>query len=149
MTVIIWIAEPTWASCVDAARARCAEREPVTLLGVTDEGVAAAAHGAFTGLLGRGHGPGQDPGRRLAEEAAGAAAGLLERAAARLGRPARRVARTGRPEDEVMAELAGRGAEDLLICARDGDRSRPGPHTLAPPTRFVVDHAPCPVLLVW
>ncbi|MFD0502514.1 universal stress protein [Streptomyces chiangmaiensis] len=38
---------------------------------------------------------------------------------------------------------------DLLICARDGDRSRLGPHSLGPTTRFVVDHAPCPVLLVW
>ncbi|MGD0344824.1 MAG: universal stress protein, partial [Acidimicrobiales bacterium] len=24
-----------------------------------------------------------------------------------------------------------------------------GPHSLGPATRFIVDHAPCPVLLVW
>jgi len=31
----------------------------------------------------------------------------------------------------------------------DGDRSRLGPKSLGKTTRFVVDHAPCPVLLVW
>jgi hypothetical protein len=35
------------------------------------------------------------------------------------------------------------------VVARDGDRSRLGPASLGPATRFVVDHAPCPVLLVW
>jgi hypothetical protein len=33
--------------------------------------------------------------------------------------------------------------------ARDGDRSRLGPKSLGRATRFVVDHAACPVLLVW
>ena len=45
-----------------------------------------------------------------------------------------------------MVEAAA-GA-DLLILARDGER-RPGPKSLGPRTRFVVDHAPCRVLLVW
>ena len=31
----------------------------------------------------------------------------------------------------------------------DGDRTRLGPRSLSPVSRFVVDHAPCPVLLVW
>jgi hypothetical protein len=38
---------------------------------------------------------------------------------------------------------------DLLVAARDGDRSRLGPHSLGHDTRFVVDHAPCAALLVW
>ena len=38
---------------------------------------------------------------------------------------------------------------DLLVLARDGDHSRLGPHSLGPAARFVVDHAPCRVLLVW
>jgi hypothetical protein len=38
---------------------------------------------------------------------------------------------------------------DLLVAARDGDRSRLGPHSLGHDTRFVVDHAPCAILLVW
>jgi hypothetical protein len=38
---------------------------------------------------------------------------------------------------------------DLLVLARDGDHSRLGPRSLGPAARFVVDHAPCRVLLVW
>jgi Na+/H+ antiporter NhaD/arsenite permease-like protein len=53
----------------------------------------------------------------------------------------------------VAATLAGfvaaAAGADLLILARDGDRSRLGPKSLGPAGRFVVDHAPCPVLLVW
>jgi nucleotide-binding universal stress UspA family protein len=49
-------------------------------------------------------------------------------------------------EREVV-EAAGQA--DLLVLARDGDRERPGPKSLGPPPRFVVDHAPCGVLLVW
>ena len=71
---------------------------------------------------------------------------LLERAAQRLGRPARIEQRSGRVEREVVAAADGAA---VLICARDGDRSRLGPRSLGPATRFVVDHVPCPVLLVW
>ena len=43
--------------------------------------------------------------------------------------------------------------DNLLIGtyarAPHGDRSRLGPHSLGPASRFVVDHAPCPLLLVW
>jgi hypothetical protein len=35
------------------------------------------------------------------------------------------------------------------VVARDGDHSRLGPKSLGHATRFVVDHAPCAVLLVW
>jgi hypothetical protein len=38
---------------------------------------------------------------------------------------------------------------DVLVVARDGDHSRLGPRSLGHETRFVVDHAPCAVLLVW
>ena len=37
---------------------------------------------------------------------------------------------------------------DLLVVARDGE-ARIGPKSLGPHTHFVVDHAPCQVLLVW
>ena len=33
--------------------------------------------------------------------------------------------------------------------ARDGDRTRLRPKSLGPASQFVVDHAPCPALLVW
>jgi nucleotide-binding universal stress UspA family protein len=71
---------------------------------------------------------------------------LLAAAAARLGRPCSALERVGPVEREVVA--AADGAE-LLVVARDGDRTRLGPHSLGPASRFVVDHAPCPVLLVW
>ncbi|MGH4031645.1 universal stress protein [Actinomycetota bacterium Odt1-20B] len=145
MSVIIWITEGTWPACVDAARARAAADTDLVLLHLTDDLAAEAAHGAFAGLLGRGH-PDRDPGTRVEHLSATAADDLLARAEQRLGRPARHLVLHGRPEQQVV--LAAENA-DLLICARDGDAAHPGPRSLAPPTRFVVDHAPCPVLLVW
>ncbi|MEU8822512.1 universal stress protein [Streptomyces sp. NPDC048636] len=150
MIALIWITEGTWRSTVDAARAQLppggAAGEPeIRLLYVTDDQIAGAAHAAFAGLLGRGH-PERDPGDRMEELGRTAAAELLEAAAVRLGRPAVRLHRHGRVEQEVVHAADG---ADLLICARDGDRDRLGPHSLGHATRFVVDHAPCAVLLVW
>jgi nucleotide-binding universal stress UspA family protein len=75
-----------------------------------------------------------------------AAEGLLAEAGARLGRPARRETRRGRPEREVVAAAEGM---DILVLARDGDHAQLGPRSLGPAARFVVDHAPCRVLLIW
>lgn len=145
MKVLIWLVEGTWEGCVAAARALLPADAEVTLVYVADAEVPEAAGGAMAGLLGRGR-PGRDPGRRIAALSQTAAAQLLEAAAGRLGRPARRVLRAGRVEREVVEQAAG---ADLLVAARDGDRSRLGPRSLGPATRFVVDHAPCQVLLVW
>jgi nucleotide-binding universal stress UspA family protein len=145
MSVIIWVTEGTWRAAVDAARTLAPPGAEFTLLHVTGPEVAGAAHGAFAGLLGRGR-PGRDPGDRLEELSETAAGELLAAAAELLGGPVRTVRRRGRVEQEVV-----RAAEDadLLICARDGDRERLGPRSLGHATRFVVDHAPCPVLVVW
>ena len=43
--------------------------------------------------------------------------------------------------------IAAREGADLLVLARDGG-PHPGPKSLSPRTRFVVDHATCAVLLV-
>jgi nucleotide-binding universal stress UspA family protein len=145
MTVLVWIAEGTWPACVDAARTHARADADVVLLHVGDEGIPAVARGAFAGLLGRGH-PERDPGPSIERLADTSADDLLRAAAERLARPARLERRRGRVEREVVA--AAEGAE-LLVVARDGDRTRLGPHSLGPPARFVVDHAPCPVLLVW
>ncbi|MEU8589159.1 universal stress protein [Streptomyces sp. NPDC048664] len=145
MSVVVWITEGTWPACVEAALARARPDEEVVLLFVHDDTVAETAHGAFAGLLGRGH-PERDPGDRIEVLSESAARELLDAAARRLDRPARRVLRHGRREREVVEACVDAG---LLVCARDGDRSRLGPHSLGPATRFVVDHAPCPVLLVW
>ena len=145
MTVIIWITEGTWQATVDAARVHAPAAADLVLLHVTSGDVSEAAHGAFAGLLGRDR-PGRDPGAQLEALARAAAAALLDDAASRLGRPATRAERHGRVEREVVRAADG---ADLLICARDGDRAHLGPRSLGPATRFVVDHAPCPVLLVW
>ncbi len=143
--VIVWVAEGPWHGCVDAARTLAPPGASVVLLHVTSGDAPGAAHGAYAGLLGRGH-PERDPGPRLAALAATSAGDLLAAAAERFGRPGTTAGRRGRAEREVVAAAAG---ADLLIVARDGDRSRPGPKSLGPATRFVVDHTPCPVLLVW
>jgi nucleotide-binding universal stress UspA family protein len=145
MPVIIWVTEGTWRAAVDAALTLAPPGAEFTLLHVTGDDVAGAAHGAFAGLLGRGH-PERDPGDRLEELSATAADELLAAAAERLGRPAAVLRRHGRIEHEVVRAA---GDADLLICARDGDQDRLGPRSLGHVARFVVDHAPCPVLVVW
>jgi nucleotide-binding universal stress UspA family protein len=143
--VLIWITEGTWRAGVDAALRLVPPGAPITLLHVTPAELPEAAHGAYLGLFGRGQ-PGRDPGWRVAELAAVSAGELLDAAAQRLGRPCERMERHGATEREVVTAAAD---ADLLIMARDGDRSRLGPKSLGKAARFVVDHAPCPVLLVW
>lgn len=145
MTVVVWVVEGTWQSTVDAAREWLRADEECLLLHVTPMEVAASTHAAFAGLLGRSH-PELDPGAAVEALSREAEADLLRSAGQRLGRPAAWERRTGRVEREVVAAAEGAG---LLVVARDGDRSRLGPRSLGPATRFVVDHAPCPVLLVW
>lgn len=145
MRVLIWITEGTWEGCIDAARPIAPADSDITILHVTPADMSGAAHAAYAGMLGR-SGSDIDPGETLARAASDASAGLLAAAAERLGRPATPTARIGRIEREVVDAAAG---ADLLVVARDGDDARLGPKSLGPPTRFVVDHAPCPVLLVW
>jgi nucleotide-binding universal stress UspA family protein len=140
---LIWITEGTWPACVDAARDLAPAGEYLLLHVVSDD-IAEVTHGAFSGLLGRR--PARDPGSRVEHLLDDAGDQLLAAAAERLGRPATVLHGHGRVEREVVAAADGM---DLLILARDGDRSRLGPRSLGPVTRFVVDHAPCPVLLVW
>ncbi|MFF4488081.1 universal stress protein [Streptomyces sp. NPDC001544] len=145
MRVIVWLVEGTWPACVDAVGTHAPNASDVVLLHVSGPDVPGVAHGAFAGLLGRGR-PNRDPGTRLEGLGGRSAAELLQAAAERLGRPCTRLERAGRVEREVVAAAEG---ADLLVLARDGDRARLGPHSLGPAVRFAVDHAPCPVLLVW
>ncbi|MEV5986775.1 universal stress protein [Streptomyces sp. NPDC052051] len=145
MSVIAWIVEGTWPACVDAARVWAPEGAEIALLHVTGPEAPGVAHGAYAGLLGRAS-PERDPGTRLEHLADASAEHLLAAAAERLDRPCTRMKRTGRVEREVVDAAVD---ADLLILARDGDRGHLGPHSLGPASRFIVDHAPCPVLLVW
>lgn len=137
--------EGTWPACVDAVRTHAPPDSEVVLLHVSGPDVPGVAHGAFAGLLGRGR-PERDPGGLLERLGGTSAAGLLDAAADRLGRDCAVEERAGRVEREVVTAAEG---ADLLVLARDGDRTRLGPHSLGPAARFAVDHAPCPVLLVW
>jgi nucleotide-binding universal stress UspA family protein len=145
VNVITWIAEGTWPACVDATGRIAPADAEIVLLCIVPSDAPAAAHGAYVGLLGRGRRD-RDPGQRLAELGAVAAGELLQAAAERLQRPCSTLLRHGRVEREVVAAAEG---ADLLVVARDGDDTRLGPRSLGPASRFVVDHAPCPVLLVW
>jgi nucleotide-binding universal stress UspA family protein len=142
-SVYIWVREGAWRASVDAALSLMPAGARFTLLHVTSAEAPDAARGAYAGLFGR---AGHDPGTRLEEMAAASAGELLAAAAARLGRDCERLEVQGRPERAVVAASAH---ADLLIVARDGDRARLGPKSLGKVTRFVVDHAACPVLLIW
>ncbi|WP_082772640.1 universal stress protein [Actinoplanes sp. TFC3] len=136
MSILVWLSEGTWEACVDAAKELAGD---VTLVHVVDVGTEAALSGS-AGLLGRV--AGADP----AELLAGADRQLLDSAEKRLGRTARKITLRGRPEREVVAACAD---ADVLVLARDGNRRRLGPRSLGHRTRFVIDHAPCRIFLVW
>ena len=116
-SVYIWIGEGTWRATVDAALSLAPARARFTLLHVTSPAAADAAHGAYRGMLGR---AGHDPGERLEALASASAADLIEAAARRLGRPCERREIHDQTERAVVAASA---TADLLIVARDGDRS--------------------------
>ena len=144
MRTLVWIVEDTWEATVAEAAALVPPDTAITLLHVAPADVEELAGGGRRGLLGRHPPPPPEHGIRAISDAAAQA--LLEDARERIGRPAETVARRGRVEREVVAAAED---ADLLVLARDGDRKRLGPKTLGPPARFVVDHAPCRVLLVW
>jgi nucleotide-binding universal stress UspA family protein len=134
MKVLAWITESGWEACVDAvARLGAAE---VTLLYV--------ATMDLPGPRGRRH---EEVLARMSELADEAAEALLEDAAERLPEPGasiRTVAARG-PAEEVVMEAAA--DVDLLVVVRDNRHL--GPHSIGHAARFVVDHAPCNVVLVW
>ncbi len=143
MRAVIWIVEGSWERCVDRARALLPADADVTLLHVSGSDVEALATRPGPGLLGR-H-PHPPPGPSVREISDAEAQALLTAARDRLGRPAELVARRGRVEREVLEACEG---ADLLVLARDGEPRRE-PKSLGRWGRFVVDHAGCPVLLVW
>jgi nucleotide-binding universal stress UspA family protein len=58
--------------------------------------------------------------------------------------------REGRPEREIVNAAADWAADLILICPRAEyrDKHKIGPKSVGHVARFVLDHAPCPVLLV-
>ncbi len=145
MRALVWIIDDTWQATVAEAAAFLPRDAEITLLHVASTEPEALARAARRGLLGRHQPPAAAPEPLLAISEQ-AASELLADAAARLGRPATLQARRGRVEREVVAAAE---PMDILVLARDGDRQRLGPHSLGPTARFIVDHAPCRVLLIW
>lgn len=145
MRALIWIIEDTWEVTVDEAAAFLPSDAEITLLHVASTEPETVARAARHGLLGR-HPPPPPPRQALHAISEQAARQLLDDARARLGRVAQLCARRGRIEREVVAAAE---AADILVLARDGDRAYLGPRSLGAAVRFVVDHAPCRVLLVW
>jgi nucleotide-binding universal stress UspA family protein len=143
MRAIVWIAESTWEACVDRAKELLPADVEITLLHVSPTDVEDVAGRGAGRLLGRR--PPPPPGPPLRAIAAEEAQALLESARSRLGRAAQLDCRRGKVKREVVAACED---ADLVVVARDGE-ARVGPKSLGPDARFVVDHAPCQVLLVW
>ena len=132
LKVLAWITEGGWESVVDTV-ARLDPSE-VTLIHVASFDV--------PGPRGRRHEQVVSRMHALAGEAAQA---LLDDAAERLGRGnVWTAAEQGVAETIVMDALDGM---DMLVVARDG-RHR-GPHSIGHEQRWVIDHAPCTVVLAW
>jgi nucleotide-binding universal stress UspA family protein len=129
--VLVWITEGGWEAAVDAAATLDAGE--LTLLYVTSVDLPGPRGRRHEQVVARMHG--------LAEEAAEA---LLEDAEERLGREAHRVVADGEPEAIVFDAAA---ECDVLVVARDG--RHPGPHSIGHRQRWVIDHAPCTVVLAW
>lgn len=142
MRAVIWITERSWRRCVDQARAVLPSDAQTILLHASPAEIEEVAAAGPAGLLGRR--PPPPPGPPLQAIAREEAEALLSAAGERLGRAAGTAVRRGRVEHEVVAACQD---ADLLILAREGDR-RPGPKSIGRHTRFVVDHAPCAVLLL-
>jgi nucleotide-binding universal stress UspA family protein len=140
---VVWIVEGTWEATVDAAAALLPAEATVELLHVAGDAEAVLRAGRH-GLLGRRPPP---PGHHdpVSTASAEEAAALLADALARLGRDAATTARRGRAEEEVLDAV---GDADVLVLARGGEPGHRGPKSIGHAARFVVDHAPCDVVLV-
>lgn len=137
--VMGWIAPATWPAVVATLANRPAADE-LLLVAAADTGESLPV----PGLLGRGRRHSEPVGSDALTR--DAAEQLLRRAAEALGRPCQQVLVQGRTE-RVISEQAQH--VQLLVLARDGDLSRLGPSSLGQHTRFVIDHAPCKVEVVW
>jgi nucleotide-binding universal stress UspA family protein len=145
MRALVWIIEDTWQATVAQAAAFLPSDAEITLLHVASTEPETVALAARRGLLGR-HPPRDAEPQSLPAISEQSAKQLLADAQTLLGRPATLQALRGRVKHEVVAAAE---SIDVLVLARDGDREWLGPRSLGPDARFVVDHAPCQVLLIW
>lgn len=141
MRIVVWVSEGTWPACVDAAAELAGGSDAdIVLMHVRE----ASPPPRRASLLGPARvARAERETRQLTRQAAER---LLVQAQAKLARSARLRLEEGATERIVTAAAAD---ADYLVVGRDGDRSRLGPQSLGRHTRFVIDHAPCRVLLIW
>ena len=143
MRLAVWVTEGTWPATIAAARDLIGDDQAeVMLIHVLEAG--RPSREGFGLLMGRGRV--RHAEHEMNQLSQDAAQQMLDRAQERLARPATVRLEEGLPERIVTAVA---DEVDYLVIGRDGDRSRLGPHSLGKHTRFVVDHAPCRVLLIW
>ena len=142
MCVLIWIVEGTWKAAVVAVKQFVPADAQITLLHVEPTEAQAVTREAPQALLGRWHAKSTGALRSIASQVA---SGVLGDARALLGREATLNTQQGRVGEAVVVAAQ---KTDLLVIARDCSHGE-GPHSLGPTARYVLDHAPCPVLLVW
>jgi nucleotide-binding universal stress UspA family protein len=145
MRALVWITESSWQPCIDQARELVPAGAEVTLLHVAASDIENLAEHPGPERLGRHRRPPKPPEHGVRAIADSEAQALLQVARERFGRAAETMARRGRIEREVLEAADG---FDLLVLARDG-RPRREPKSISHYARFIVDHAGCPVLLVW
>ncbi|MCL2482607.1 MAG: universal stress protein [Propionibacteriaceae bacterium] len=139
MRILALIAPATWPAVITAL-GRHGDGHQIHLVATATP--AAPVVSPFTALMGRGR-PTAD---RLPDETEDTVRSLLAQAEEALGGPCTSTVLHGHPERAVAESTAD---ADWLILARDGDQTRLGPASLGRDTRFIVDHAPCTVELIW
>jgi len=118
------------------------------LLYVTDSGPYAEMERKREGLL-RPRRPSGPLEQRMRQAETVAAQDILQEGLRYLP-GAQTLQREGRPEREIVNCAAEWNADLIVICPRANYDGRPtiGPKSVGHVARFVLDHAPCPVLLV-
>ena len=141
------------AGLIAATLARLAAIETLTLLYCIDVGRQGEVRLAQGSILGRMHrGESHDTQLGAAEEQR-AATVLAEAAIAARNAGYRDQLETrvvhGRPGHEIVQALTDLRADVVTLYPRPPARQTPpGPHSVGHAARFIVDHAPCAVLLV-
>jgi nucleotide-binding universal stress UspA family protein len=135
---------------VSRATVMLSESQPITwgVLYVIDTGPRKEIEHTRERFLRR---PGPPPSREdeMGEAEKGSARDILDEGLRHLP-GAEAILRRGRPEREIVNTAADWRADLAIICPRAeyGDTPTIGPKSVGHVARFVLDHSPCPVLLV-
>ena len=125
-----------------------AETRTMAVLYVTDSGPEVQVEQQRTRHFRPPHPP--LPRREQMQQAEGMAAQDILAEGSRFLDGAEMLRRTGRPEREIVQAAQEWQADIVVVCSRSPDGGVPplGPRSVGHVARFVLDHAPCPVLLV-